>query len=137
MGKQITKAFREEILHHGNNSGGGANNQDGQEGEQATGEDNNEEAKPDYTKFRLPSNTKAISIDDSKIQRKLLGKFFDFADIPSVDATVVGDGRDEIMGFEDFVVNMSVVLFGHELLQLASGSTFHFVMRIYFVKTQA
>lgn len=29
--------------------------------------------------FRLPSNTHAIAIDDSKIQRKLISKFFDFS----------------------------------------------------------
>ena len=53
--------------------------------------------------FRVPSNTYAIAIDDSKIQRKLLGKFFDFLKIPPSQCTIVGDGS-EIKGFEDFAV---------------------------------
>ena len=36
---------------------------------------------------------------------QLLAKFFDFMDIPSDHCTVLGDGADEIKGFEDFVVN--------------------------------
>jgi len=63
-----------------------------------------EETAEDYSDFCIPKNTKAIAIDDSKIQRKLLGKFFSFAGIPPADCTVVGDGHDEIMGFEDYVV---------------------------------
>jgi len=55
--------------------------------------------------FRLPSNTYAIAIDDSKIQRKLLGKFFGFLSIPEEQCTIMGDGSAEILGFEDFVVD--------------------------------
>lgn len=50
---------------------------------------------PDYSHFRIPRNTYAIAIDDST----------DFAGISSDFQTIVGDGYDEIMGFEDFVVN--------------------------------
>lgn len=54
--------------------------------------------------FRLPKNVFAIAIDDSKIQRKLLAKFFGFLDIPEENCTIVGDGYEEIKGFEDLVV---------------------------------
>jgi hypothetical protein len=54
--------------------------------------------------FRIPKNTSAIAIDDSKIQRKLLGKFFDFAGIPPEKRTICGESAAEINGFEDMVV---------------------------------
>ena len=54
--------------------------------------------------FRVPNNTYAIAIDDSKIQRKLLGKFFDFIGIPEEQCVIKGDGSSEILNFEDFVV---------------------------------
>jgi len=34
-----------------------------------------------------------------------LAKFFEFLDIPTDHSTIIGDGTDEIKGFEDFVVN--------------------------------
>ena len=67
-------------------------------------DDTNEIIQSLQKKFKLPGNTYAIAIDDSKIQRKLLGKFFDFLAIPSEKCTVMGDGTAEIMGFETFVV---------------------------------
>ena len=99
VGKQLVKAFREEIL-----SGGGGNTDTRRASELKDDLEDNELV-IDYSRFRIPKNTYAIAIDDSKIQRKLLGKFFDFAGIPTDYQTIVGDGYDEIMGFEDFVVN--------------------------------
>ena len=89
VGKQIARAFKEEILL----SSGAENNR---ASDVLSNED--EESVPDYSHFRIPKNTHAIAIDDSKIQRKLLGKFFDFAGISSDQQTIVGDGYDEIMG---------------------------------------
>ena len=92
--KKIAKAVREELFSH-----------------QAADEEilEQEEEKNlntvDYSRFRIPPNTHAIAIDDSKIQRKLLSKFCEFAGISVDKTTIVGDGHDEIMGFEDFVVN--------------------------------
>ena len=87
---QIARAFKEEIL-----SSGAENNRTsdvlGNEDVQSV---------PDYSHFRIPKNTYAIAIDDSKIQRKLLGKFFDFAGISSDQQTIVGDGYDEIVSRE-------------------------------------
>ena len=57
-----------------------------------------------YKTFTLPKNTYAIGIDDNKNQRKLIQKYFSTACIPADHCTVIGDGRDEVMGFEDFVV---------------------------------
>ena len=84
---QIARAFKEEIL-----SSGAENNR----ASDVLGNED-EENVPDYSHFRIPKNTYAIAIDDSKIQRKLLGKFFDFAGISSDQQTIVGDGYDEIM----------------------------------------
>ena len=87
---QIARAFKEEIL-----SSGAENNRTsdvlGNEDVQSV---------PDYSHFRIPKNTYAIAIDDSKIQRKLLGKFFDFAGISSDQQTIVGDGYNEIVSRE-------------------------------------
>ena len=55
--------------------------------------------------FRIPEGTKAITIDDSKIQRTLIGKFFDFLSIPREDCVITGESASDIRGFEDFVVD--------------------------------
>lgn len=95
--KKIAQAFREEMFSSTNNE---------QEKENVVKEVNKkDDIAPDYSRFRIPTNTHAIAIDDSKIQRKLLSKFFEFAGIPEEKTTIVGDGHDEIMGFEDFVCN--------------------------------
>ena len=92
VGKQIAQAFREEILSS--------------HVSQPKIEEIPEESDTpiDYSDFRIPKSTHAIAIDDSKIQRKLLSKFFSNAGIPPEKCTIVGDGYDEIMGFEDYVV---------------------------------
>ncbi|EED88838.1 predicted protein [Thalassiosira pseudonana CCMP1335] len=92
VAKKVAQAFREEVL----------SSTVVQEKEAPTQE---VEIVVDYSSFCLPNKTFAIAIDDSKIQRKLLSKYLDFAGIPQDHCTIVGDGRDEIMGFEDFVVN--------------------------------
>jgi len=87
LGK-IATAFKEEVL-----SSNPAASQD-----KAVVFEEKEEDKPvDYSDFRIPSNTYAIAIDDSKIQRKLLGKIFEHAGIPTDRCTIVGDGYEEIM----------------------------------------
>lgn len=99
VGKKIAKAFREEILSSGTSHSTSA----------VTYADKDvvieEKEKPvDYSNFKIPPNTYAIAIDDSKIQRKLLAKIFDNAGISPDRCTICGDGYDEIMGFEDYVV---------------------------------
>ncbi|KAL7549040.1 hypothetical protein ACHAWF_012302 [Thalassiosira exigua] len=96
VGKRIARAFKEEIL-----SSHVANQDDD------TASRVEEESLPDYHDFRLPPNTFAIGIDDSGIQRKLLGKFFSFAGLPEDHIKVVGDGHDEVMGFEDYCVHFA------------------------------
>lgn len=54
-------------------------------------------------KFRIPANTYCIAIDDSNIQRKLLGKFFEFMGVPKQNCTILGEQSDEIIAFEDIV----------------------------------
>ena len=71
VGKKIALAFREEVL-----SSSAVNTVT-----KSMHDDDAAEA-VDYTKFTLPKNTYAIAIDDSKLQRKLLSKYFDFAGIP-------------------------------------------------------
>lgn len=94
--KKIAKAFREEMFSSTTADQGKEN---------AYKEEEKDDIAADYSRFRIPTNTHAIAIDDSKIQRKLLSKFYEFAGIPEERTTIVGDGHDEIMGFEDFVVN--------------------------------
>jgi hypothetical protein len=99
VGMKIAQAFREEVLSGGSVSGGSSINPHKNE------EVEEKEAVEDYSTFRIPKNTHVIAIDDSKLQRKLLGKLLEFAGIPPDHRTVVGDGRDEIMGFSDYCVN--------------------------------
>ena len=94
--KKIAQAFREEMF---------SSTTADQEKENAEKEEERDEIAADYSRFRIPIGTHAIAIDDSKIQRKLLSKFYEFAGFPEERTTIVGDGHDEIMGFEDFVVN--------------------------------
>merc|ERR1719401_24420 len=56
--------------------------------------------------FRIPTkNTFCIAIEDSKIQRKLLGKFFEFMAVPPEQTIIMGQSAKEIREFEDFTVN--------------------------------
>ena len=73
----------------------------------------------DIKKFTLPDQIWGIAIDDSKIQMKLLGKFFEFAGIPSDRVHVFGKDADEIMGFVDFVVNFMDENMGEYVLLIA------------------
>ena len=92
LGKEIVKAFKEEMLTSS------VINQDGAGSDISV--DDMSESQPDYSHFRIPSNAHAIAIDDSKIQRKLMGKYFDFCGIPAGMRTIVGETYNEIMGFE-------------------------------------
>ncbi|EJK72240.1 hypothetical protein THAOC_06241, partial [Thalassiosira oceanica] len=94
LGKEIVKAFREEILT--------SNHDD------ISLLDDSVESRPEFSDFRIPSNTYAIAIDDSKIQRKLIRRYFELCGIPACRTTIVGETYNEIMGFEDFVVNFIV-----------------------------
>jgi signal transduction histidine kinase len=58
-----------------------------------------------YEDFALPMNLHAIAIDDSKIQRKLLSKFFSFAGIPEERIHILGEGVEEITGFCDWAIS--------------------------------
>eukprot|EP00804_Cyclotella_cryptica_P001959 CCRYP_007386-RB/>CCRYP_007386-RB protein AED:0.39 eAED:0.39 QI:0/-1/0/1/-1/0/1/0/320 len=69
--------------------------------------------------FRLPPETWGIGIDDSKIQQKLLTKFFEFAGIPSERIRVFGKNSEEIMGFVDFVVSFMGCHMGEHVLLIA------------------
>ena len=96
LGKKIAQAFKEEVL-----SSSTASNL-----EKTVVFEEKEQEKPiDFSDFCIPQNTFAIAIDDSKIQRKLLGKIFENTGIAPDRCTICGDGFDEIMGFCDYVVN--------------------------------
>ncbi len=58
-----------------------------------------------YERFELPKNLYAIAIDDSKIQRKLLSRFFMFAGIPADRIHIMGATCSEITGFVDWAVD--------------------------------
>jgi len=57
-----------------------------------------------YEDFELPKNIYAIAIDDSKIQRKLMTRFFMYAGIPEDRIIVLGENAEEIIGFCDWSV---------------------------------
>ena len=57
-----------------------------------------------YEDFKLPKNLQAIAIDDSKIQRKLLSRFFMFAGVPEDNIHILGATAEEINGFCDWSI---------------------------------
>jgi len=97
VGRKIVEAFREEVLSSN------ATMKVSKREKQNSSVD--EKMSMNHSQFSVPKNTFGIAIDDSKIQRKLLAKLLDCVGIPHDRCTVVGDGRDEIMGFEDYVIS--------------------------------
>ena len=69
--------------------------------------------------FSLPDRTYGIAIDDSKIQMKLLGKYFEFAGIEKDRIKVFGKDAEEITGFVDYVVNFMDQNMGDHVLLIA------------------
>lgn len=59
----------------------------------------------DADTFHLPQGVWGIGIDDSKIQRKLLRRFFHHAGVQEPRQIILGQKTDEIAGFVDFVVD--------------------------------
>jgi len=59
----------------------------------------------DVGTFHLPAGVWGIGIDDSKIQRKLLRRFFIHAGIQENRQVILGHNTDEISGFVNFVVD--------------------------------
>jgi len=86
----------------------------------------------DVKTFRLPPEIWGIGIDDSRIQQKLLAKFFEFTGISSEKIKVFGKDSEEIMGFVDFVVNFmnehmgsQILLIADENLEMTDGASNH------------
>ena len=73
----------------------------------------------DIKAFNLPDRTWGIAIDDSKIQMKLLGKYFEFAGLPKERIKVFGKDAKEIMGFVDYVVTFMDENMGDYVLLIA------------------
>jgi len=73
----------------------------------------------DIKEFSLPANTWGIAIDDSKVQMKLLGKFFEFSGLPKDRIRVFGKDKNEIMSFVDYVVNFMDEHMGDYILLVA------------------
>jgi len=73
----------------------------------------------DIKTFRFPENIWGIGIDDSKIQQKLLGKFFEFAGVSRDRIKVFGKDSEEIVGFVSFVVNFMDEHMGEPVLMIA------------------
>jgi len=55
----------------------------------------------DKKEFKLPSNLHAIALDDSKIQRKLLARYFTYAGLSKDKVTILGDTVKNITEFEN------------------------------------
>jgi len=73
----------------------------------------------DVKTFSLPGDTWGIAIDDSKIQMKLLGKYFEFAGLQKDRIKVFGKDREEIMGFVEYVVDFMDEHMGDHVLLIA------------------
>ena len=56
--------------------------------------------------FRLPPQTWGIAIDDSKIQRKLLGRFLGLCGVDKEKTVILGETTEEIMAFEETVCDI-------------------------------
>ena len=80
---------------------------------------NHESMDADVKTFSLPERTWGIAIDDSKVQMKLLGKFFEFAGLPKDRIKVFGQNADEINGFVDYVINFMDEKTGDHVLLIA------------------
>lgn len=52
--------------------------------------------------FKLPQNLYGIAIDDSKIQRKILARFFLYTGIPQDRIIIKGESNSEILDFGDW-----------------------------------
>jgi len=57
------------------------------------------------TTFELPPNVHGVGIDDSKIQRELLSKFFIDVGIPRERIHILGGTTAELTGFDDWSLN--------------------------------
>lgn len=73
----------------------------------------------DIKAFKLPEKTWGIAIDDSKVQMKLLSKFFEFAGIPKDRIKVFGKSSKEVLTFVDFVVHFMDENMGDPVLLIA------------------
>ena len=63
------------------------------------------DAHPNASDFVIPQGVWGIAIDDSKIQRKLLRRFFVHAGIKEHYQIILGQNSAEITNFVDFVIN--------------------------------
>ncbi|KAL3809400.1 hypothetical protein ACHAXA_004581 [Cyclostephanos tholiformis] len=86
----------------------------------------------DVKTFSLPDRVWGIAIDDSKVQMKLLAKFFEFAGIQRDRIKVFGENAAEIMSFVDYVVNFMdenkgeyVLLIADENLDIMDEASTH------------
>ena len=64
----------------------------------------------EYETFEMPSNVYGIGIDDSRVQRGLLFKFFSFLGIPKNRVQILGGEKSDITDFEDWAQNF---IFNH------------------------
>jgi signal transduction histidine kinase len=78
--------------------------------------------------FTLPENTWGIVIDDSGIQRKLMGRFLKTAGIQKDRCVIVGKDAKEIYGFTSLVVDLvkanpndKVLIIADENLEVVEG----------------
>ena len=73
----------------------------------------------DVKTFSLPQRTWGIAIDDSKIQMKLLGRYFEIAGIEKDRIKVFGKNAEEICGFVEYVVKFMDENMGDHVLLIA------------------
>ncbi|KAL7541449.1 hypothetical protein ACHAXR_013265 [Thalassiosira sp. AJA248-18] len=86
----------------------------------------------DVETFHIPHGVWGIGIDDSKIQRKLLRRFFHHAGVQEPRQIILGQKPEEIAGFVDFVVDFVnahpgeiIFLIADENLEMDNDSANH------------
>lgn len=72
--------------------------------------------KPRYDDFTLPENAWAIGVDDSKIQRKLLGRVFEHVGVDSSRQLLLGESPDDIAELETTLNNFMAEHAGDQAL---------------------
>lgn len=83
-------------------------------------------------RFCIPKNAWGVVIDDSRIQRKLMGRFLSAAGIRESNRLILGENSEEVFGFVDTVKKLmaenpedKILLIADENLDIVDGGACH------------
>ncbi|KAG7370268.1 hypothetical protein IV203_028014 [Nitzschia inconspicua] len=60
----------------------------------------------DPKEFEVPKNTIGIAVDDSKIQRKLMGRILTYTGVKSENSHILGESPSEVLGLKALVLGL-------------------------------